>query len=42
MDGATLLGRRHKRRGGVGVSSPLAGNVSAGRPLSPGSPMRVG
>jgi len=47
LDGATLLGRRHKRGGGaVGMSSPLAGKP-LGRaeddepPLDPGSPMRM-
>lgn len=35
MDGATLLGRRH-RRGGVGVSSPLSGKAAAVGP----SPLR--
>ncbi|KAK7470826.1 MAPK-activated protein kinase Srk1 [Stygiomarasmius scandens] len=47
LDGATLLGRRHKRGGGaVGMSSPLAGRPM-GRaeddepPLDPGSPMRM-
>lgn len=43
MESATLLGRRHKRGGGVGVSSPLAsGNVTASDHfLDPGSPMRL-
>jgi serine/threonine-protein kinase RCK2 len=51
MDGATLLGRRHKRgvggRGAVGMSSPLSGKP-LGSPMvedhdliNPGSPMRI-
>ena len=41
MDGATLLGRRHKR-GVAGVGkSPLAMNVTAADHLDPGSPMRL-
>jgi len=45
MDGATLLGRRHKKT--VGVSSPLAGKPAVGHsPLGkgaevPSSPMRI-
>ncbi|KAJ7591248.1 kinase-like domain-containing protein [Mycena floridula] len=46
MDGATLLGRRH-RRGGAALTSPLSGKpmgsaiVPPSRPLDPGSPMRI-
>ncbi|ESK97589.1 serine threonine-protein [Moniliophthora roreri MCA 2997] len=50
MDGATLLGRRHKRgaagKGAVGMSSPLSGKP-LGSPMveddlvNPGSPMRL-
>ncbi|KAF5369885.1 hypothetical protein D9758_001215 [Tetrapyrgos nigripes] len=50
LDGATLLGRRHKRGGGsraVGLSSPLAGKPVGNAEdddepvLYPGSPMRM-
>lgn len=47
MDGATLLGRRHKRGGGVGQpamgNSPLAQGAFGQEPLpeNPGSPMRI-
>lgn len=52
MDGATLLGRRHRHNkaggGGVGMRSPLAGNAMgmeglhiADEDLPPGSPMQV-
>lgn len=41
MDGATLLGRRHKRGGNVvNTRSPLANSVTAAETLDPGSPMR--
>lgn len=42
IDGATLLGRRHKR-GGLGAPSPLAGMpvTADDHMMDPGSPMRM-
>ncbi|KAJ7068119.1 kinase-like domain-containing protein [Mycena amicta] len=51
MDGATLLGRRHRGKGagGIGMRSPLADNVTSMQSLhltesdlTPGSPMQIG
>ncbi|KAF7355167.1 Protein kinase domain-containing protein [Mycena sanguinolenta] len=48
MDGATLLGRRHRGKAGVGIRSPLAGNAMgmerlhiSDDKLPPGSPMQI-